>query len=70
MIAEINQLYEPDLIILDRMEAFVNEGPEAGKTVEPGVIIAGTDRVAVDAVGIAILRSMGTTSVVVSDHLS
>ena len=64
MIAEINQLYEPDLIILDGMKAFVNQGPDAGKTVEPGIIIAGTDRVAVDAVGVAILRLMGTTPMV------
>ncbi len=64
MIAEINQLYEPGLIILDGMKAFVNEGPDAGKMVEPGVVIAGTDRVAVDAVGVAILRLMGTTPAV------
>ena len=64
MIAEINMLYEPDLIVLDGMRAFVDSGPEAGNTVNPGVIIAGTDRVAVDAVGVGILRSMGTTPVV------
>lgn len=39
-------------------------GPEAGKKVRPGVMIAGTDRVAVDAVGVAILRLYGTTRVV------
>ena len=64
MIAEINLLYQPDLIVLDGMKAFVDSGPEAGKTVNPGVAIAGTDRVAVDAVGVGILRLMGTTPVV------
>jgi uncharacterized protein (DUF362 family) len=60
MIAEINQLYRPALVLLDGMEAFVSGGPEAGAKVVPGVIIAGTDRVAVDAVGVAVLRLYGT----------
>jgi uncharacterized protein (DUF362 family) len=61
MIAEINTAYQPDLILLDGVEAFVKGVPAKGKKVEPGVILAGTDRVAVDAVGVAILRQFGTT---------
>lgn len=61
MIAEINTAYQPDLILLDGMEAFVRGGPARGAKVAPGVIIAGRDRVAVDAVGVAILRYFGTT---------
>jgi len=61
MIAEINTLYRPALVLLDGLEAFVDGGPEAGPKVRPGVMIAGTDRVAVDAVGVAILRLYGTT---------
>lgn len=61
MIAEINQAYQPDLILLDGMEAFVEGGPARGKKVAPGVILAASDRVALDAVGVAILRSYGTT---------
>jgi uncharacterized protein (DUF362 family) len=64
LIAEINTLYRPDLIVLDAMEGFVEGGPEAGKSVAPGVVLAGADRVAVDAVGVAILRLYGTTPVV------
>lgn len=64
MIAEINLLYKPDLIVLDGIEAFVDSGPETGKLAKPGVMIAGTDRVAVDAVGVAALRLMGTNPVV------
>ncbi len=60
MIAEINQLYRPALVLLDGMEAFVSGGPEAGGKATPGVILAGTDRVAVDAVGVAVLRLYGT----------
>jgi uncharacterized protein (DUF362 family) len=64
MIAEINQLYRPALVLLDGLEAFVDGGPEAGSKAAPGVILAGTDRVAVDAVGVAILRLYGTTRAV------
>jgi uncharacterized protein (DUF362 family) len=62
MIAEANQAYKPALVLLDGVEAFINGGPEAGDTAKPGVILAGTDRVAVDVVAIAILRSLGTTA--------
>ncbi len=61
MIAEINAAYQPDLIVMDGVEAFVNGGPAEGKRVRPGVILAGNDRVAMDAVGVAILRMFGTT---------
>jgi uncharacterized protein (DUF362 family) len=64
MIAEINAAYEPDLIVLDGVEAFVSGGPDKGKRVSAEVILVGTDRVAVDAVGVAILRHFGTTPVV------
>jgi uncharacterized protein (DUF362 family) len=63
MIAEVNLGYRPDLILMDGLEAFVKGGPARGKRVAPGVILAGTDRVAIDAVGVAILRAFGTTRV-------
>ena len=61
MIAEINTAYSPDLIVLDGVEAFVDGGPSQGTRVQSGVILAGNDRVAIDAVGVAILRLLGTT---------
>jgi uncharacterized protein (DUF362 family) len=61
MIAEINQTYETNLIIMDATKAFARGGPESGDLVSPGIILAGEDRVAIDAVGIAILRLFGTT---------
>jgi uncharacterized protein (DUF362 family) len=61
MIAEINAAYEPDLVVMDGIEAFVSGGPATGQRVKPGVILAGRDRVAIDAVGVAILRMFGTT---------
>jgi uncharacterized protein (DUF362 family) len=64
MIAEINQAYTPDLVVLDGMEAFLDGGPDRGTLARPGVILAGTDRIAMDAVGVAILRYFGTTAAV------
>jgi uncharacterized protein (DUF362 family) len=61
MIAEVNTSYAPILIVLDGVEAFVSGGPESGKRVWAEVVLAGTDRVAIDAVGVAILRRWGTT---------
>jgi len=62
LIAEINFAYEPALIVMDGVEAFVNGGPANGKQVASNVVLAGTDRVAMDAVGVAILRYFGTIS--------
>lgn len=60
-IAEINAAYSPALVILDGVDAFVTGGPASGKMVSPQVVLAGTDRIAIDAVGVALLRSFGTT---------
>ncbi len=62
MIAEINAAYVPELIVLDAMEAFANQGPEVGRLITPGVVVAASDRIAIDAVGVAILRHFGTTN--------
>lgn len=61
MIAEINTAYRPDLIVLDGIQAFTNGGPDHGALADSQVILAGTDRVAIDAVGVALLRHFGTT---------
>jgi uncharacterized protein (DUF362 family) len=61
MIAEINQHYPVDLVLMDATEAFVDGGPEKGSVVEPGLLLAAKDRVALDAVGVALLRYYGTT---------
>ncbi len=59
MIAEINRFYRTDLVVMDALRAFIDGGPEQGKVVEPGLILASRDRVALDAVGVAILRYYG-----------
>ncbi len=64
MIAEINTAYTTALIILDGVEAFTAGGPAKGRLVAPEVVLAGTDRIAIDAVGVALLRYFKTTSIV------
>jgi len=60
MVAEINQVYTPALILLDGIEAFVDGGPMKGIKKRPDIMIAGTDRIAIDAVGLAILKDLGS----------
>ena len=64
MIAELNLGFKPQVIIMDGVNAFVDGGPSTGKMVEAGVVIAGTDRVAVDAVGVAVLKELGSNETI------
>ncbi len=69
MIAEINRFYSVDLVIMDATEAFVRGGPERGELVNPNLILASQDRVAIDAVGVALLRSYGSTPEVMNGRI-
>lgn len=60
MIAEINQAYKPSLIVLDGIEAFTDGGPMTGTKKRADVVLAGTDRIAIDAVGLAVLKELGS----------
>jgi uncharacterized protein (DUF362 family) len=60
MIAEINKPFRPALIVLDGIDAFVDGGPAIGKLAKGKVFLASTDRVAIDAVGVAILKLLGS----------
>jgi len=64
MIAEINTAFSPQLIVMDGLEVFVDGGPSSGKKASAGVIVAGTDRVAVDAVGVAVLKELGSNEAI------
>jgi uncharacterized protein (DUF362 family) len=61
MIAELNRSYSPALVVMDGVEAFANGGPDRGGLIRPEVVLASRDRVALDVVGVAILRLFGTT---------
>jgi len=64
MIAELNQGYSPDFIIMDGVEVFTDGGPTRGTLAQGNLVVAGTDRVAVDAVGLAILKEMGSNDAI------
>lgn len=69
LIAELNLLYRPAMVVLDGILAFVDRGPEAGRLARPGVVLAGTDRVALDAAGVALLRMYGVGSPVADGRI-
>lgn len=64
MIAELNTGYRPDLIVLDGVVAFTDGGPSRGQLKTGNVMIAGTDRIAVDAVGVAMLKHLGANQAI------
>jgi uncharacterized protein (DUF362 family) len=49
---------------LDGLEAFTDGGPSSGTLKRANVFLAGTDRVAVDAVGLAILKELGSNDAI------
>jgi uncharacterized protein (DUF362 family) len=69
MIAEINRAYLVDMVLMDAMEGFVTGGPEDGERISPGLLIGSRDRVAIDAAGVALLRSYGSTPEVMNGRI-
>jgi len=47
-IAEISLCWQPDLIVMDARKAFISGGPDKGQLVEPGLVLASGDLVAID----------------------
>ena len=64
MIAELNTGYKPNLIVLDGVAAFTDGGPSQGELKAGNVILVSNDRVAVDAVGLAVLKSLGANDAI------
>jgi len=58
-LAEINLVVRPSLIVMDGREGFTDGGPDSGDLAHPGFIAAGSDPVAIDAIGLAHLRLEG-----------
>lgn len=69
LIAEINQPFKPDFILMDGIDAFVDGGPATGKHVQGNMLLAATDRVAIDAVGVAALKSMGSNQTIMKTKI-
>jgi uncharacterized protein (DUF362 family) len=61
-VVDINKGFTPDLVLMDAMSCFIDNGPDTGTVRDPGLIVASTDRVALDAVGVAILKAAGSVS--------
>jgi uncharacterized protein (DUF362 family) len=60
LIAEINVPFKTHLVVLDGIDAFVDGGPMDGKRAKGNVFLASADRVAADAVGLAVLKHLGS----------
>ena len=69
MIAEINAVYKPDLVVMDGVLSFIDGGPMEGTLKEANVFVAGTDKIAIDVVGVALLRILGTTQEVTNGSI-
>jgi uncharacterized protein (DUF362 family) len=69
MIAELNTCYRPSLIVLDGVSAFTDGGPSRGELKSGNVMIAGDDRVAVDAVGLAMLKLLGSNRAIMDRRI-
>lgn len=66
LIADINAAFKPHLVVMDGVDTFVDGGPATGKRVKGHVFLAGTDRIAVDAAGVAVLKSLGSNHAIMN----
>ena len=69
MLAETNLAYTPDLVIVDAVEVFTDGGPMTGTRAKAGLMLAGSDRIALDAVGLAVLRSLGSNDAIMNTEI-
>ncbi len=69
MIAELNYGFKPQLVVMDGVDIFVDGGPMTGKPAKAGIIVAGTDRIAIDAVGLAVLKHHGSNDAIMSKKI-
>jgi uncharacterized protein (DUF362 family) len=63
-IAEINLAYTPEFILSDAVEVFTDGGPMEGTRKNADIMLIASDRVALDAVGLAVLKSLGSNSAI------
>ncbi len=64
MIAEINAAFAPALVVMDGVEVFLDGGPMSGRRARGDVVLAGADRVALDAAGLALFKVMGANQAI------
>ena len=56
------------LSVLDARQGFNTGGPDSGNLITPGIVMASTDLVAADTVGLALLRASGAVGTTVWNH--
>lgn len=61
-LAEVSLCWQPDLIVMDGRKAFVSGGPDKGQLVEPGLVLASGDLVAIDVEAIRVLLDYRASS--------
>jgi len=66
-VAEISMCWQPDLIVMDGRKAFVSGGPDTGQLVEPGLMLASGDLVAIDVEAMKVLLSYEGKNKLVAD---
>ena len=66
-IAEVNLFRQPDLIIMDGRKAFVSGGPDRGQLVNPSVLLASEDPVAIDVEAMHILLAYEARNKIMPD---
>jgi uncharacterized protein (DUF362 family) len=66
-IAEISLCWQPNLVIMDGRKAFVSGGPAKGQLVEPEVVLASGDLVAIDVEAIKVLLVYEVNNKLVAD---
>ena len=54
-LADVNLCWQPDLIVMDGRKAFVSGGPNRGQVVEPGLVLASGDLIAIDIEAMKVL---------------
>jgi uncharacterized protein (DUF362 family) len=64
LIADINAAFAPDIVVLDGIDAFVDQGPATGKRAKGNLFLASSDRVAIDATGVAMLKHLGSNEAI------
>jgi len=68
-IAEISLCWQPNLVIMDGRKGFVAGGPDKGQLVEPGLLLASGDLVAIDIEAMRILLTYEAKNRLVPDPL-
>ena len=70
---DINLAFTADLVITDGMEIYTDMRPPDGKIAKPGLIIAGSNRIAADAVAVCVMKQNGAHGMIdapVREHLT